>query len=264
MLKIEGLHKVFNKNTIDENVLFNSFDLTINNGDFITLIGSNGAGKSTLLNIIAGSVEADQGSIFIENKKLSDLAQHKRSRFIGRVFQNPSEGTASNMTILENLSMAYNKNKPFNLTAGINKKNIEMFKNKLNTLELGLEDKLYTKVGLLSGGQRQALCLIMAVISKPELLLLDEHTAALDPKTSEKIIELTEKVVKENSVTTLMVTHNLNHAIRLGNRLVMMHRGEATLDILGEEKKRLTVDKLIDKFSNLNGSDYFSDRMLLA
>ena len=224
MLKVEGLHKVFNKNTIDENILFNSFDLTINNGDFITLIGSNGAGKSTLLNIIAGSVEADQGSIFIENKKLSDLAQHKRSRFIGRVFQNPSEGTASNMTILENLSMAYNKNKPFNLTAGINKKNVEMFKNKLNTLELGLEDKLYTKVGLLSGGQRQALCLIMAVISKPELLLLDEHTAALDPKTSEKIIELTEKVVKENSVTTLMVTHNLNHAIRLGNRLVMMHR----------------------------------------
>lgn len=263
-MRIENLHKVFNKNTVDENILYDNFNMTIDRGDFITIIGSNGAGKSTLLNIIAGSIDADDGSIFIEDRKLSNLPQHKRSKFIGRVFQNPSEGTASNMTILENLSMAFNKNKPFNLTPGINKKNIDMFKTKLSTLELGLEDKLYTKVGLLSGGQRQALCLIMAVLNKPELLLLDEHTAALDPKTSEKIIELTEKVVKENNVTTLMVTHNLSHAIRLGNRLIMMHRGENVLDFSGEEKKRLTVDKLIDKFSDLNGNDYFSDRMLLA
>lgn len=264
LLKIQNLNKVFSKNTVDENILFKNFHIETKKGDFVTVIGSNGAGKSTLLNIISGSVAMDQGAIFIKGKNITSLPEHKRARFIGRVFQNPSMGTASNMTILENLSMACNKNKPFNLTPGVNKKNLELFKNKLSTLEIGLEDKLNTKVGLLSGGQRQALCLVMAMLGEPELLLLDEHTAALDPKTSEKIIELTEKVIKENSVTTLMVTHNLNHAIKLGNRLVMMNRGEVVLDISGEEKRKLTVDRLIDKFSNLNGEDYFSDRMLLA
>ncbi|MCM0646886.1 ATP-binding cassette domain-containing protein [Clostridium swellfunianum] len=264
MLKILNLYKVFNKNTINENVLFDGLNFTINDGDFITVIGSNGAGKSTLLNIISGSIEEDEGSVRLNEKELSGTPEYKRSRHIGRVFQDTSKGVALDMTILENLSMAYNKGKSFNLRLGISKKNLDIFKKLLTELNLGLENKLDTKVKLLSGGQRQALCLVMAVMGRPELLLLDEHTAALDPKTSEKIIEITKKIVSENNMTTMMVTHNLNHAVTLGNRLIMMHGGNIVLDIAEEEKKKLTVNKLLEQFDRVQGRDCLSDRILFS
>lgn len=264
MLRIKNLCKVFNRNTVNENIVFKNLSLNVNSGDFITIIGSNGAGKSTLLNIIAGTLEEDEGSVALDGKELYGMQEYKRAENIGRVFQDPAKGTAPDMTILENLSMAFNKGKPFGLTFGVSKKNISMFKTMLSELDLGLEDKLNTKVGLLSGGQRQALSLISAVMSKPQLLLLDEHTAALDPKTSERIIEITEKVVRDNKTTTLMVTHNLNHALKLGNRLVMMHRGNIALDISGEEKCSLNAEKLLKCFDTVNGKDALSDRMLFS
>lgn len=264
MLRVEHLFKTFNVNTVNENALFQDLNFCINKGDFVTIIGSNGAGKSTLMNIIAGSIMEDSGSITIDGEELKSIPEYKRSRYLGRVFQDPSKGAAPNMTIIENLSLAYNKGKSFNLTLGISKRNINMFKEMLSELKLGLEDKLYTKVGLLSGGQRQALCLMMAVMQKPKLLLLDEHTAALDPKTSEIIIDLTEKIVSENNITTLMVTHNLSHAIKLGNRLIMMHMGSIVLDIKEEEKKNLTTEKLVEQFNNVQGKGYLSDRVLLS
>lgn len=257
LLQVQRLHKVFNKGTVNEKVAFKGFNLEVEKGEFITIIGSNGAGKSTLLNIISGLLNADEGSIKLEGREIGSLAEFKRSRFIGRVFQDPSKGVAPNMTILENMSMAQNKGKLFGLTSGINKKSINAFKEMLSEVNLGLEDKLYNKVGLLSGGQRQALSLLMAVIIKPKLLLLDEHTAALDPKTSEIINDITDKIVNEHGITTLMVTHNLNHAIKMGDRLLMMHEGGIVLDAKGEEKKNLTVSKLLSSFENL------SDRMLL-
>lgn len=264
MLRVEHLYKTFNKNTVNENTLFEDLSFSVNRGDFVTIIGSNGAGKSTLMNIIAGSILEDEGSIIIDRQELKTVSEYKRSKYLGRVFQDPSKGAASGMTILENLSLAYNKGKSFNLSFAISKKNIDMFKGMLCELKLGLEDKLYTKVGLLSGGQRQALCLMMAVMKKPKVLLLDEHTAALDPKTSEIIIDLTEKIVSENDITTLMVTHNLNHAVRLGNRLVMMHMGNIVLDFQGEEKKGLTTEKLIEQFNSVQGKEFLSDRILLS
>lgn len=264
MLRIENLFKTFNKNTVNENILFKGLNLNVNKGEFVTIIGSNGAGKSTLMNLIAGSIKEDEGTISLDRKELQGTAEYVRSKYIGRVFQDPSKGVALNMTILENLSMAYNKGKAFNLSFGISKKNINFFKDMLSELNLGLEDKLYTKAGLLSGGQRQALCLMMAVMQKPMLLLLDEHTAALDPKTSEKILEITERIIKENDITTLMVTHNLNHAIRLGNRIIMMHRGNVVMDMSGEEKKNLSIKKLIEAFDNINGQDLLSDRVLFS
>jgi putative ABC transport system ATP-binding protein len=264
LLKIENLYKVFNKNTVNENTVFDGLNLKVNKGDFITIIGSNGAGKSTLLNIISGSIEEDDGSIKLNEKELSRTPEYKRSKHIGRVFQDTSKGIAPDMTILENLSMAYNKGKAFNLSLGISKKNINIFKELLSELNLGLENKLHTKVKLLSGGQRQALCLMMSVMGNPELLLLDEHTAALDPKTSEKIIRITEKLVKDSNITTMMVTHNLNHAISLGNRLIMMHGGNIVLDIDEEEKKNLTVNKLLERFDSVQGKDVLNDRMLFS
>lgn len=264
MLKIQNLYKTFNKNTVNQNDLFNGLNLEVNKGDFVTIIGSNGAGKSTLMNIIAGSIKEDSGSIIIDGKEINKVPEYKRSKYLGRVFQDPSKGVASHMTILENLSLACNKGKRFNLSLGISKKNINMFKEMLSELKLGLEDKLYTKVGLLSGGQRQALCLMMAVMQKPKVLLLDEHTAALDPKTSEIIIDLTEKIVNDNDITTLMVTHNLNHAIKLGNRLIMMHTGNIVVDIKDNDKKGLTVEKLIENFNNIQGKEFLSDRVLLS
>lgn len=264
MLQIQNLYKVFNKNTVNENVVFNKLNLTVNKGDYITIIGSNGAGKSTLLNIISGTIPVDGGMIMLGDKEISKLPEHKCTKFIGRVFQDPTKGTAPSMTILENMSMAYNKGKKFDLSFAVNKKDIPYFKELLSSLELGLEDKLYTQVGLLSGGQRQALSLIMTVMGNPEILLLDEHTAALDPKTSEKIIELTENIIKEKSITTLMVTHNLNHAIRLGNRLIMLHHGNVILDISGEEKKELTIEKLFKLFENNSEEDLISDRALFS
>lgn len=264
MLQIQNLCKTFNKGTVSENKVFNNLSININKGDFITIIGSNGAGKSTLLNIISGSIESDEGIISLDGNEISSLKEHKRTRLMGRVFQNPSVGTLSSMTILENLSMAKNKGSKFGLSSGVSKKNIAHFKELLSKLNLGLEDKLNTKVGILSGGQRQALSLIMATISKPQLLLLDEHTAALDPKTSEGIIELTNEIVKEKNITTLMVTHNLNHAIRLGNRLIMMHRGNILFDIKSEEKKNLTIEKLLSCFDGMQSQDMLSDRLLFS
>ena len=240
LLQVQNLSKVFNKGTINEKAVYDGFNLDVQKGQFITIIGSNGAGKSTLLNIISGLIKADSGSIKLEGKEICGMPEYKSSRFIGRVFQDPSKGVAPNMTILENMSMAQNKGKIFGLTPGINKKHIDGFRDMLSEVNLGLEDKLDIKVGLLSGGQRQSLSLLMAVMSKPKLLLLDEHTAALDPKTSERINEITEKIIDEHSITTLMVTHNLNHAINMGNRLLMMHQGDVILDIAGEQKKNTT------------------------
>jgi putative ABC transport system ATP-binding protein len=264
LLQIQNLYKVFNTGTINEKVVFDGLNLKVEKGQFITIIGSNGAGKSTLLNIISGLLTADSGSIKLEGREICGMPEYKSSRFIGRVFQDPSKGVAPNMTILENMSMAENKGKFFGLTPGINKKNINSFKEMLSEVNLGLEDKLHVKVGLLSGGQRQALSLLMAVMNKPELLLLDEHTAALDPKTSETINEITEKIITEHTITTLMVTHNLNHAIGMGNRLFMMHQGKIIFDIAGEQKKNLTVPKLLTQFESLNAKDGLSDRVLFA
>lgn len=264
MLKIQGLHKGFNENTINEIKVFSNFNLEVDEGDFISIIGSNGAGKSTLLNIISGNIQSDDGYIELDGINMSKADEFKRSKLIGRVFQNPSLGVAPNMTILENLALADNKGKRFGLTLGINKKRIYYYKELLEELDLGLEDKLYNKVNLLSGGQRQALTMLMAVMSKPKLLLLDEHTAALDPKTSMKIMEITEKILRETNITTMMVTHNLKQAIKTGNRLIMMHRGEILIDVKGEEKSQLTTEKLMDLFKDANINDDLSDRSLLA
>lgn len=264
MLKIQALHKVFNENTINENKVFSNFTLDVAEGDFISIIGSNGAGKSTLLNIISGNIKSDEGYIELDGIDMSKADEFKRSKLIGRVFQNPSLGVAPNMTILENLALADNKGKRYGLTLGINKKRISYYKELLKELDLGLEDKLYNKVNLLSGGQRQALTMLMAVMSKPKLLLLDEHTAALDPKTSMKIMEITEKILKETNITTMMVTHNLKQAIKTGNRLIMMHRGEILIDVKGDEKSQLTTEKLMNLFKDANINDDLSDRSLLA
>ncbi|KYH29015.1 MULTISPECIES: ABC transporter ATP-binding protein [Clostridium] len=265
MLQIKNLYKVFNKDTANENVVFNNFNFKVDEGDFITIIGSNGAGKSTLLNLISGTIKPDEGVIQLKDKEISKMPEYECTKFIGRVFQDPSMGTAPSMTILENMSMAYNKGKRFGFSFAVDKNNIEYFRGLLSELELGLEDKLNTKVGLLSGGQRQALAIIMTVMGNPQILLLDEHTAALDPKTSEKIIDLTESIVREKKMTTLMVTHNLNHAINLGNRLIMLHHGEIILDIRGEEKRGLTIEKLLKYFeNNFKEDDLLSDRALFS
>lgn len=263
MLKVQALHKVFNENTINENKVFSNFNLEVDEGDFISIIGSNGAGKSTLLNIISGNIQSDEGYIELDGTDMSKVDEFKRSKFIGRVFQNPSLGVAPNMTILENLSLADNKGKRFGLSLGINRNRISYYKELLKEVDLGLEDKLYNKVNLLSGGQRQALTMLMAVMSKPKLLLLDEHTAALDPKTSIKIMEITEKILKETNITTMMVTHNLKQAIKTGNRLIMMHRGEVLLDVKGKEKEDLTVEKLMNLFKEASLNEDLSDRSLL-
>jgi len=264
MLKVKGLSKIFNPNTINENRVFNELSLDVKKGDFVAIIGSNGAGKSTLLNIISGMIEEDGGVILIDGKNVSSKAEFSRSKDIGRVFQNPSQGVSPKMTILENLSLADNKGKKYGLSLGINKKRIEQYKELLKEVNLGLEDKLFNKVELLSGGQRQALTLLMAVMSNPKLLLLDEHTAALDPKTSEKIMDITKKIVKERGITTLMVTHNLKHAMESGNRLFMMHQGEIVIDVNGQEKEELDTEKLMALFEKVNVKDDLSDRSLFG
>ncbi|EJP6471543.1 ATP-binding cassette domain-containing protein [Clostridium sporogenes] len=264
MLQIQNLHKVFNKDTVNENNLFNNLNLDVKEGEFITVIGSNGAGKSTLLNIISGSIKPDDGRINLEDEGITFSKEYEVSKYIGRVFQDPSKGTAPSMTILENMSMAENKGKRFGLTLGINKKKTSNFVEMLKELNLGLEDKLNVNVGALSGGQRQALSLIMTAMNKPKMLLLDEHTAALDPKTSKRIIEITEKIIQEEKITALMVTHDLNQAINIGNRLIMMHKGKIVLDIKGKEKKSLTKEKLLECFENLNIEDGLSDRTLFS
>lgn len=264
MLKIKDVCKVFNVNTINENRVFDGFSLQVEKGEYVSIIGSNGAGKSTLLNLITGNLPVDSGSIMIDGEEVVKKEEYYRCRYIGRVFQNPSVGVAPNMNILENMSLADNKGKPYGIKFAIDKKRINYYKEELKRLNLGLEDKLYNKVNLLSGGQRQALTLIMAVMSNPKILLLDEHTAALDPKTSIKIMDITNKIIEEKKITTLMVTHNIKQAIESGNRLIMMHEGKTVIDVSKEEKAKLNRDRLIEVFGKVNMEDVLSDRSLLS
>lgn len=246
MLKIENLYKTFHKNQLDEKHIFENLNLTINKGDFVTIIGGNGAGKSTLMNMIAGSIFPDSGKIFIDDKNVTSMPEYKRAKLIGRVFQDPLKGTAPNLTIEENLSIAMLKNSSKNLALAINKQNSELFKTKLAELNLGLENRLKAKVGLLSGGQRQAVTLLMATLIKPKILLLDEHTAALDPKSRDKILSLTRKITGDGDITTLMITHNLEDAFNFGNRTIMLKHGKVSLDLKGEGRQTIDPNILFD------------------
>ncbi len=264
MLQIIGIHKTFNAGTINEKRALQGLDLHIKPGEFITVIGGNGAGKSTLMNSVSGAYPVDEGKILIDGVDVTHLPEHKRANFIGRVFQDPMMGTAATMQIEENMALAARRGKIRRLLPGITKKERAHYKEQLATLELGLEERMTTKVGLLSGGQRQALTLLMAVLKKPKLLLLDEHTAALDPKTAAKVLDATQKIVEKNKLTTLMITHNMKDAITYGNRLIMMSDGKIVVDISGEEKKKLTVKQLLDMFSVASGSDEADDKLLLS
>ena len=264
MLKVENVSKTFNPGTVNEKLALDNFSITINEGDFVTVIGGNGAGKSTLMNAIAGVWKVDEGSITIDGENVTALPEHKRAKYLGRVFQDPMLGTAATMEIQENLALAKRRGLSRTLKNGITKKEIEEYKEMLKILDLGLEDRMTTKVGLLSGGQRQALTLLMATLKKPKLLLLDEHTAALDPKTAAKVLETTEKIVKRDNITTLMITHNMKDAIAHGNRLIMLNSGKIILDISGEEKKNLTVSDLLKKFELVSGEEFAGDRAILG
>ena len=264
MLKVNDIHKTFNKGTVNEKLALNGIDLELNAGDFVTIIGGNGAGKSTLLNSICGVFPVDRGSIVIDGDNVTKLPEYKRAKYLGRVFQDPMMGTAADMWIEENMSLALRRGKPRGLKWAITNKERAIYKEMLATLGLGLENRLSSKVGLLSGGQRQALTLLMAVMQKPKLLLLDEHTAALDPKTAETVLNLSDKFISEGNLTAMMITHNMNDAITHGNRLIMMHEGRIIYSASGEEKKALTVDDLLKKFSDLSGSALANDRMLLS
>lgn len=257
MLELKGVSKTFNMGTVNEKKALVDIDFTIEDGDFITVIGGNGAGKSTLLNVIAGVYTPESGSIVLAGKDITRLHEHKRAKYLGRVFQDPMTGTAASMEIQENLALAYRRGKLRGLRWGVPKKEKAFFKQQLAFLGLGLEDRMTAKVGLLSGGQRQALTLLMATLKKPELLLLDEHTAALDPKTAARVLEVTEEIASRENLTTLMITHNMRDAIRYGNRLIMMHEGKIIYDVKGEEKQKLTVAELLDKFK------IQSDKMLM-
>ena len=264
MLEIKNISKTFNAGTINEKTALNNVSLTLNDGDFVTIIGGNGAGKSTLLNAIAGTWMVDEGSIEIDGINITKLPEHKRAQYIGRVFQDPMMGTAATMQIEENLALAKRRGKKRTLKVGITPAEREEYKQALKTLDLGLEERLTAKVGLLSGGQRQALTLLMAALQKPKLLLLDEHTAALDPKTAAKVLATTEKIVTRDNLTTVMITHNMKDAIAHGNRLIMMYEGQIVVDISGEEKKNLTVEYLLQLFEKASGQALASDRMLLS
>jgi putative ABC transport system ATP-binding protein len=264
MLQVNGIYKVFNPGTVNEKFALRNVSLTLNEGDFVTLIGGNGAGKSTLLNCVAGVYGIEKGSITIDGSDVTKLTEYKRAADLGRVFQDPMMGTASNMGIEENLALAYRRGQKRGLGWGISNKERELYKKLLKALDLGLEDRLSAKVGLLSGGQRQALTLLMATLKKPKLLLLDEHTAALDPKTAEKVLGLTEQLITESNLTTLMVTHNMRDAIKHGNRLIMMHEGKIILDIKGPEKQKLTVEDLLNRFGKASGEEFANDRALLS
>ena len=264
MLKITNLKKTFNPGTINEKVALDGLNLHLKDGDFVTVIGGNGAGKSTLLNAICGVWKPDFGTIEIDGVDVSHLPEHKRAQFLGRVFQDPMKGTAPDMEIAENLSIASKRGIRRRFVRGVRKADREAYRELLKTLDLGLEDRLSTKVGLLSGGQRQAVTLLMATMNKPKLLLLDEHTAALDPKTAAKVLEITERIVTENHLTTLMITHNMKDAIKYGNRLIMMNEGHIIYDISGEEKKNLKVSDLLEKFEQASGGEFANDRMMLA
>ncbi|BCJ98183.1 ABC transporter ATP-binding protein [Anaerocolumna chitinilytica] len=264
MLEIGELYKTFNPFTINEKRVLKGLNLTLNESDFVTVIGGNGAGKSTMLNMIAGVHYPDSGSIMLDGRDITRMPEYKRASYLGRVFQDPMMGTAAGMEIQENLALAYRRGKRRGFGWGISKAEKELYVEQLLKLDLGLENRLTTKVGLLSGGQRQALTLLMSALKNPRLLLLDEHTAALDPKTAQKVLELTEKIVAENSLTALMITHNMKHAIQYGNRLIMMHEGKIIYDVSGEEKKNLHVRDLLDKFESVSGGEFANDRMLLS
>ena len=264
MLEMQHVTKVFNCGSVDEKVALNDLSLTLRDGDFVTVIGGNGAGKSTMQNAICGTWLHDSGHILLDGVDVTSLPEHKRAKYLGRVYQDPMMGTAARLQIEENLALAARRGKRRTLRPGIVRSERENYRKLLETLGLGLETRLSAKVGTLSGGQRQALTLLMATLQKPQLLLLDEHTAALDPRTAAKVMELTERIVKENHLTTLMITHNMRDAIQYGNRLVMLHEGRVILDIEGEEKKRLTVPDLLEMFSRASGSEFANDRAILS
>ena len=264
MIELKNIHKYYNPGSVNELCLFQNFSLEIPDGDFVAVVGSNGSGKTSLLNIICGTIPIDSGDIVVNGTSIVEKKDFLRHRSIGRVYQDPSKGTCPSMTILENLSLADNKGKPYNLGKGINKAKIEQYKELLKKLNLGLEDKLYTQVGSLSGGQRQALALLMSTMTPIEFLILDEHTAALDPKTAAKVLALTDKIITENHLTAMMVTHNMRDAIAHGNRLIMMNNGKVILNIAGEEKKKLTVEDLLQKFEEVSGEEFASDKALLG
>ena len=264
MLKIVNLQKTFNPGTVNAKTALNGLNLHIKEGDFVTVIGGNGAGKSTTLNAIAGVWPIDEGQIIIDGMDITSLSEHRRAAWLGRVFQDPMTGTAATMQIEENLALAARRGQKRTLRAGITRAEREEYREKLKTLGLGLEDRMTSKVGLLSGGQRQALTLLMATLKKPKLLLLDEHTAALDPRTAEKVLTLSKQIIEENNLMTMMVTHNMRDAIAYGNRLIMMHEGRVILDIAGEEKKKLTVENLLEQFARVSGDEFANDRALLS
>ena len=264
MLELKNIYKTFNPGTINEKRALNGLNLKLNEGDFVTVIGGNGAGKSTMLNAVAGTWPVDEGQILIDNIDVTKLSEHKRATYLGRVFQDPMTGTAATMGIEENLALAKRRGKSRLLRSGITKAEREEYRELLKILGLGLEDRLTSKVGLLSGGQRQARTLLMATLQKPKLLLLDEHTAALDPKTAAKVLEITDMIVNRDHLTTLMITHNMKDAIAHGNRLIMMMEGKIILDIQGEEKKKLTVKDLLDQFERASGEEFSNDSALLG
>lgn len=264
MLQIKEISKTFNPGTVNEKKALRSLSLTLADGDFVTVIGGNGAGKSTLLNAIAGTWFVDEGKILLDDKDVTGLPEYKRAKFLGRVFQDPMNGTAATMEIEENLALAFRRGDKRTLKIGISQSERKMYREVLARLGLGLENRMTSKVGLLSGGQRQALTLLMATLKKPKLLLLDEHTAALDPKTAAKVLETTQEIVNEDHLTTLMITHNMRDAIQIGNRLIMMNNGRIIYDVAGEEKKKLTVEDLLRKFAEASGEEFANDRMMLA
>ena len=264
MLVMTNVRKTFNKGTINEKKALNGIDLTLNDGDFVTVIGGNGAGKSTMLNMIAGVYPIDSGKIEIDGVNISRQPEYKRAKYIGRVFQDPMKGTAAGMEIQENMALAFRRGQRRGLGWGIRANEKDYYHDLLTRLGLGLQNRMSSKVGLLSGGQRQALTLLMATLQKPKLLLLDEHTAALDPQTAKKVLDLTNEMVTEQNLTALMVTHNMKDAIQIGNRLIMMHEGRVIYDVSGEEKKKLQVSDLLKKFEQASGGEFANDRMMLA
>ncbi|MCR4868602.1 putative ABC transport system ATP-binding protein [Lachnospiraceae bacterium C10] len=264
MIKITDVYKTFNPGTINEKHALNGISLELKDQDFVTVIGGNGAGKSTLLNALAGTWPVDRGRIEIDGMDVTGLSEYKRAKYLGRVFQDPMTGTAADMEIEENLALASRRGKRRGLGWGITAKEKDRYRELLKTFDLGLEDRLTAKVGLLSGGQRQALTLLMATLQKPKALLLDEHTAALDPKTAENVLKATDRIVKEHGLTTLMITHNMRDAIQHGNRLIMLNEGRIILDISGEEKKRLTIEDLLHKFEEVSGEEFSNDQAILS
>ena len=264
MLEIKNVYKTFNAGTVNEKVALQDLNLTLEDGDFVTVIGGIGAGKSTMLNAVAGVWPIDMGKILIDGQDVTRLSEHQRAKYIGRVFQDPMMGTAATMQIDENLALAARRGLARTLQIGITKKEHDEYSELLKTLDLGIENRMTRKVGLLSGGQRQAVTLLMATLKKPKLLLLDEHTAALDPKTAAKVLTLSEKIVEENHLTTLMITHNMKDAIKYGNRLIMMYEGHVIYDVRGEEKKNLQVSDLLQRFEQVSDGEFANDRMLLS